>query len=156
MLFDSWSLISSKNLYFWWFINLYYLKKTHKSQNNSKFNKEQEVLHNIDSIKTGWLWAKMGVSQGHIGLLISEKIQTYILTRAELLFTLCYEIHCTTTYWKLKKHRIKTFYKKGKENDRTHSLRCLTPCQPHTQWCRNRGGQEGHCTVVGLTSEPMA
>ena len=43
---------------------------------------------NINSIKT---W----VSQEHIGPLILEKIQFYVLTRAELLFTLCNEISCT-------------------------------------------------------------
>ena len=31
----------------------------------------------------------------HIGPLILEKIQLYILTRAELLFTLCSEIPCS-------------------------------------------------------------
>ena len=36
----------------------------------------------------------MWVSQEHIGPLIFKKIQMYILTRAELLFTLCYEIPC--------------------------------------------------------------
>ena len=37
----------------------------------------------------------MGVSQEHIEPLILAKIQIYILTRAELLFTLCSEIPCT-------------------------------------------------------------
>ena len=41
--------------------------------------------------------AKNGVSQEYIGPLILEKIQMYILTRAELLYTLCYEIPCTTS-----------------------------------------------------------
>jgi hypothetical protein len=36
----------------------------------------------------------MGVSQEDIGSLILAKIQIYILTRAELLFTLCSEIPC--------------------------------------------------------------
>ena len=35
-----------KNIYFWWFVTFYYLKKAPKSQNNSKFIKEQEVLSN--------------------------------------------------------------------------------------------------------------
>ena len=39
--------------------------------------------------------AKNGVSQEYIGPLILEKIQMYILTRAELLYTLCYEIPCS-------------------------------------------------------------
>ena len=40
--------------------------------------------------------SKNGVSQEYIGLLIQEKIQMYILTRAELLYTLCHEIPCST------------------------------------------------------------
>ena len=36
----------------------------------------------------------MWVSQKHTGPLILKEIQMYILTRAELLFTLCYEIPC--------------------------------------------------------------
>ena len=40
-------------------------------------------------------YAKNGVSQEHIGPLIITKIQIYILTTAELLYTLCYEIPCT-------------------------------------------------------------
>ena len=39
--------------------------------------------------------AKNGVSQKYIGPLIIEKIQMYILTKAELLYTLCYEIPCS-------------------------------------------------------------
>jgi hypothetical protein len=35
-----------KNIYFWWFGIFYYLKKAPKSQNNSKFIKEQEILTN--------------------------------------------------------------------------------------------------------------
>ena len=40
-------------------------------------------------------YAKNGVPQEHIGPLIITKIQIYILTRAELLYTLCYEIPYT-------------------------------------------------------------
>ena len=36
----------------------------------------------------------MSLSQEHIGSKILAKIKIYILTRAELLFTLCYEIPC--------------------------------------------------------------
>ena len=36
----------------------------------------------------------MGVSHEHAESKILEKIQIYILTRAELLFTLCLEIPC--------------------------------------------------------------
>ena len=39
--------------------------------------------------------AKNGVSQEYIGPLILEKIQMYILIRAELLYTLCHEIPCS-------------------------------------------------------------
>jgi hypothetical protein len=35
-----------KKKYFLWFVISYYLKKAPKSQNNSKFIKEQEVLSN--------------------------------------------------------------------------------------------------------------
>ena len=35
-----------KNICFWWFVTFYYLKKAPKSQNNSTFIKEQEVLIN--------------------------------------------------------------------------------------------------------------
>ena len=35
-----------KNIHFWWFVISYYLKKAPKSQNNSNFIKEQEVLSN--------------------------------------------------------------------------------------------------------------
>ena len=35
----------------------------------------------------------MGLSNGQVGPKILAKIKIYILTRAELLFTLCYEIH---------------------------------------------------------------
>ena len=38
----------------------------------------------------------MSLSQEHVEFKISAKIKTYILTRAELLFSLCYEIPCTT------------------------------------------------------------
>ena len=38
---------------------------------------------------------KNGVSQKHIEPLILTKIQINILTRAELLYTLCYEVPCT-------------------------------------------------------------
>ena len=36
----------------------------------------------------------MGLSHGHVGPKILAKIKIYILTRAELLCTLCYEIPC--------------------------------------------------------------
>ena len=37
----------------------------------------------------------MGLSHEHVESKILEKIQIYILTRAELLFTLCLEIPCS-------------------------------------------------------------
>jgi hypothetical protein len=37
----------------------------------------------------------MPLSHEHVGSKIPSKIQIYILTRAELLITLCYEIPCT-------------------------------------------------------------
>ena len=36
----------------------------------------------------------MPLSHEHVGTKIVAKIKIYILTRAELLFTLCYEIPC--------------------------------------------------------------
>jgi hypothetical protein len=35
-----------KNVYFWWLVAIHYLKKALKSQNNSNFIEEQEVLSN--------------------------------------------------------------------------------------------------------------
>ena len=68
---DLYSLISwktfnlKKNMYFWWFVIFYFLKKAPKSQNNSKFIKEQDILTNwtIDGdqhqkIKNWWIWHK--------------------------------------------------------------------------------------------------
>ena len=40
--------------------------------------------------------AQMSLSHEHVGSKIPSKIQMYILTRAELIITLCYEIHCTS------------------------------------------------------------
>ena len=36
----------------------------------------------------------MGLTNEHVGPKILAKIKIYVLTRAELLFTLCYEIPC--------------------------------------------------------------
>ena len=54
-----------KNMYFWWFVIFYFLKKAPKSQNNSKFIKEQYILTNwtIDGAqhqknKNWWIWHK--------------------------------------------------------------------------------------------------
>ena len=38
----------------------------------------------------------MGLTNENVGPKILAKIKIYILTRAELLFNLCYEIPCTT------------------------------------------------------------
>ena len=40
----------------------------------------------------------MGLSHEHVGPKILAKIKIYILTRAELLCPLCYEIPCTYLY----------------------------------------------------------
>ena len=37
----------------------------------------------------------MGLTNEHVGPSILAKIKTYVLTRAELLITLCYETPCT-------------------------------------------------------------
>ena len=39
----------------------------------------------------------MGLTNEHVGPRILAKIKTYVLTRAELLITLCYEIPCNLT-----------------------------------------------------------
>ena len=39
----------------------------------------------------------MSLSHEHVGSKIPAKINTYMLTRAELLIHLCYEIHCVLT-----------------------------------------------------------
>jgi hypothetical protein len=48
----------------------------------------------------------MGLSHEHVGPKILAKIKIYLLTRAELLFHLCYEIPCTiiTLILMIKKH----------------------------------------------------
>ena len=38
----------------------------------------------------------MGLTNENVGPKILAKIKIYVLTRAELLFTLCYEIPCTS------------------------------------------------------------
>ena len=40
----------------------------------------------------------MGVTNEHVEPKILAKIKIYVLTRAKLLFNLCYEIPCTITY----------------------------------------------------------
>ena len=40
--------------------------------------------------------SQMPLSHEHVGSKILEKIKMYTLTRAKLLFNLCYEIPCTT------------------------------------------------------------
>ena len=42
----------------------------------------------------------MSLSHEKVRSKISAKIKTYILTRAELVFNLCYEIPCSRTIWK--------------------------------------------------------
>ena len=41
----------------------------------------------------------MPLSHEHVGPKILAKIKIYILTRAELLFNLCYEIPCNSVVW---------------------------------------------------------
>ena len=71
--------------------------------------------------------AKNGVSHEYIGPLILEKIQMYILIRAELLYTLCHEIPCSSIFCKTQKARhsvkilmsksfFKSFEKKSADN----------------------------------------
>ena len=44
----------------------------------------------------------MWVSKEHRGPLILKEIQIYVLTKAELLFTLCYEIPCNSSAYTTK------------------------------------------------------
>ena len=70
------------------------------------------MAHNIDYKKKQVILAKNGVSQEYIGPPIPEKIQMYILTRADLLYKLCYEIPCTVI------HKINTnlhYYSRDQE-----------------------------------------
>ena len=48
----------------------------------------------------------MGLTNEHVGPKILAKIKIYVLTRAELLFTLCYEIPCKSCDVVKKKSRI--------------------------------------------------
>ena len=48
----------------------------------------------------------MPLSHEHVGSKIVAKIKIYILTRAELLFTLCYEIPCNLQLDKSKWHNL--------------------------------------------------
>ena len=40
----------------------------------------------------------MGLTNEHVGPKILAKIKIYVLTRAELLITLCYEIPCSSNF----------------------------------------------------------
>ena len=40
----------------------------------------------------------MGLTNEHVGPKILAKIKIYVLTRAELLFNLCYEIPCSSKH----------------------------------------------------------
>ena len=48
----------------------------------------------------------MSLSHEHVGSKIPAKINTFMLTRAELLIHLCYEIPCTYTGSFLKENKI--------------------------------------------------
>ena len=41
----------------------------------------------------------MGLTNEHVGPTKLAKIKIYVLTRAELLFNLCYEIPCNSVVW---------------------------------------------------------
>ena len=51
--------------------------------------------------------SQMTLSHEHVGSKIVAKIKISILTRAELLFTLCYEIPCTFYYEYFKENLYK-------------------------------------------------
>ena len=80
----------------------------------------------------------MGLSHKHIWSKIPAKINTYMLTRTELLITLCYEIPCSTWYnrklWlyteshtllskHMASHYIKSFFASGVSVG--HIISCL-------------------------------
>jgi hypothetical protein len=68
----------------------------------------------------------MGLSHEHIGPKILAKIKIYVLTRAELLFPLCYEIPCRTTLEVSKLIEIFLFYSDSKWNKVQHEcIKCL-------------------------------
>ena len=57
---------------------------------------EPKMARNIDSLNTGYVGKNWGFSGTHRTYYISKNLNIYpILTRAELLITLCYEIPCT-------------------------------------------------------------
>ena len=65
----------------------------------------------------------MSLSHEHVGPKILGKIKTYVLTRAELLFTLCYEIPCTADMYDVTTCPIRE-----------------TITKLHTGWSRYRSG----------------
>jgi hypothetical protein len=48
----------------------------------------------------------MGLTTEHVGPKILAKTKIYVLTRAELLFNLCYEIPCTTAQINIFKAKL--------------------------------------------------
>ena len=48
----------------------------------------------------------MSLSHEHVGPKILRKIKMYVLTRAELLFPLCYEIPCRTSIIQMRKKLV--------------------------------------------------
>jgi hypothetical protein len=72
-----------KNIYFWWFVTFYYLKKAHKSQKYQKFIKKQEI---------------------------SAKIKSNILSRAKWLITIWNETPCNN-YLQKSSNNISRYFK---------------------------------------------
>jgi hypothetical protein len=70
----------------------------HLVHSNSFSTKKRWHVFNFDHRWRITLIQKKTGSQEYIGPLILEKIQMYILTRAELLYTLCYETPCTKNH----------------------------------------------------------
>ena len=68
----------------------------------------------------------MGLTNEYVGPNIVAKIKIYVLTRAELLFNLCYEIPCSKIVYqyveKTQEHKNRMLLQKG--------------CQPHCEYCR--------------------
>ena len=59
----------------------------------------------------------MSLSHEHVGPKILGKIKMYVLTRAELLFPLCYEIPCTPTIFRQQYITVSYPVRKFKRNN---------------------------------------
>ena len=68
----------------------------------------------------------MGLTNEHVGSKIVAKIKIYILTRAELLFNLCYEIYCTILLFELILQFLNVFF----SEEFLHSAQMMSQITP--------------------------